>query len=158
MDSVTVCLSKGLGAPVGSVLAGTRAFIEGARRLRKMWGGGMRQVGVLAAAGLYALDNEWPRLAEDHRRARAFAEALVGAPGLAIDLASVETNIVNVGFTPRTDVRLAVDSLKEARVWVSSLGPGQMRVVFHRDIDDDGLAWAVDRFRAVGASYAEVAS
>jgi threonine aldolase len=158
MDSVTVCLSKGLGAPVGSVLAGTKPFVAGARRLRKMWGGGMRQVGVLAAAGIYALDHEWPRLAEDHRRARAFAEALVGAAGFAIDVEAVETNIVNVGFTPKTDVRVAVESLREARVWVSSLGPGQMRVVLHRDIDDDALAWAIESFRAVGESYAGAVS
>ncbi len=154
MDSVTVCLSKGLGAPAGSVLAGTKAFIEGARRLRKMWGGGMRQVGVLAAAGLYALDHEWPRLADDHRRARAFAEALERSTGFAIDVEAVETNIVNVEYTLGRDVRLAVEALREAHVWVSSLGPAQMRVVFHRDVDDAGLAWAIDRFRSVGESLA----
>lgn len=149
MDSVTVCLSKGLGAPVGSVLAGSRPFVEEARRVRKMWGGGMRQIGVLAAAGLYALDHELPRLGDDHRRAKAFAEALAGTSGLGIDVASVETNIVNIAWTHAPDVRLAIEMLKNARIWVSSLGPAQIRVVFHRDITDDGLAWAIDRFRSV---------
>jgi threonine aldolase len=155
MDSVTVCLSKGLGAPVGSVLAGSKPFVEGARRLRKMWGGGMRQVGVLAAAGLHALDHELPRLADDHQRARAFAEGLAGVRGLDVDLGSVETNIVNVAWTLPVDVRLVVHGLDAGGVKVSSLGPGQLRVVFHRDVDDAGLAWALRMFRDVAENLAK---
>ena len=158
MDSVTVCLSKGLGAPVGSVLAGSRPFIEDARRLRKMWGGGMRQIGHLAAAGLYALDHELPRLRDDHARAKAFAEALAPVAGLSIDVASVETNIVNVGWTRSTDVRVAIEMLKTGRVLVSSLGPAQIRVVFHRDVGDEALAWTVDRFRSVAEILGKDAS
>ncbi len=154
MHSATVCLSKGLGAPVGSVLAGSRAFVEAARRLRKMWGGGMRQVGILAAAGLFALDHEWPRVAEDHRRARAFAEAIEGVAGFRVDLRLVETNIVNVACTFAAESSRAVAALREHGVFVSSLGPGELRVVFHRDVDDAGLTRATQGFRAVGEAFA----
>ena len=158
MDSVTVCLSKGLGAPVGSVLAGTKSLIQAARRLRKMWGGGMRQAGILAAAGLYALDHELPRLHEDHARARTFAKAVAGMPGYEIDVETVETNIVNVRWTHKADVRLALEMLRDARVLVSSLGPGQMRVVFHRDIDDAGLGRAIESFETIGKLLGMVSS
>src|SRR5439155_13006079 len=88
------CLSKGLAAPVGSLIVGTREFITRARRMRKLLGGGMRQVGVLAAAGLIALDRMVDRLAEDHQNARRLAEGLQGLPGLRVDLSRVQTNIV----------------------------------------------------------------
>ena len=93
-DSVSVCLSKGLGAPVGSVIAGTKGFIEEAFRVRKAWGGGMRQVGILAAAGLYAVKNNVKRLKEDHEKAKYFAENLQGVDGIKVDASEVETNIV----------------------------------------------------------------
>ncbi len=96
-DSVSVCLSKGLGAPVGSVIAGTRDFIEQARRYRKIFGGGMRQAGILAAAGIYALDNNRERLKEDHEKAAFLARELARVPGFTIDLASVQTNIIIIG-------------------------------------------------------------
>jgi threonine aldolase len=95
-DSVTFCLSKGLGAPVGSIVCGGAPFVERARRVRKMLGGGMRQAGILAAAGLVALERMVERLAEDHANARTLAEALATMPGLVVDLASVQTNIVIV--------------------------------------------------------------
>src|SRR5690606_33962584 len=95
-DTVTACFSKGLGAPVGSVLAGGRAAIAEARRIRKMLGGGMRQVGVLCAAALYALGHNFARLVEDHENARRLAEGLSGVDGLSIDPSSVRTNIVNI--------------------------------------------------------------
>src|SRR5262249_29641581 len=93
-DSVSVCFSKGLGAPVGSALTGPRDFIARARRVRKLFGGGMRQAGVLAAAALYALDHHIDRLAEDHANAQVIAEAVADTPGLRLDPAEVDTNIV----------------------------------------------------------------
>lgn len=97
VDSISVCLSKGLGAPVGSVIAGSGEFIEQARRYRKIFGGGMRQAGILAAAGMYALDNNRERLKEDHEKASYLARELSRAPGLTIDMASVQTNILIIG-------------------------------------------------------------
>ena len=94
VDSVTFCVSKGLGAPVGSVICGSAGLIDKARRVRKMLGGGMRQAGVIAAAGIVALEKMVDRLAEDHANARALAEGVAKLPGLAVDLASVQTNIV----------------------------------------------------------------
>ena len=93
-DSVSVCFSKGLGAPVGSALAGSREFIGRARRIRKLFGGGMRQAGVLAAAALYALDHHVERLADDHRNAQVIAKAIADTPGLRLDPPDVETNLI----------------------------------------------------------------
>lgn len=136
-DTVSLCLSKGLGAPVGSVLCGPRDLIREAHRYRKMWGGGMRQVGVLAAAGLVALDH-LPRLADDHARARALADACTAA-GLAV--VPPETNIVMADTPgPAAD---AVDALASLGVRVSAFGPHRLRLTTHRDVDDDALAAAV---------------
>jgi threonine aldolase len=133
-DSATVCLSKGLGAPVGSVLVGDQAFIAEARRRRKMMGGGMRQVGVLAAAGLYALEHHLPRLAEDHLHARRIAERLAGADvGARIDLAGVETNIVNVDYDVAAE--RVVAAARDRGVWVSATGPHRVRLVLHLEVD-----------------------
>ncbi len=99
VDSVSVCLSKGLGAPVGSLLVSTKAFVEEARHYRKIFGGGMRQAGVLAAAGLYALDNNIDRLREDHEKAAAFAQIVGDLPGVRIKKETVQTNIVTVDFS-----------------------------------------------------------
>lgn len=132
-DSVTVCLSKGLGAPVGSVLCGDAAFVARARRNRKMLGGGMRQVGILAAAGLYALEHHRARLAEDHANARAFAELVSSAPGIRVDLACVETNIVNVDVD--CDAVPAVARARELGLLVGDSGPRRIRAVTHLDVD-----------------------
>ena len=134
-DSVTVCLSKGLGAPVGSVLCGDDAFITTSHRHRKMLGAGMRQIGVLAAAGLYALEHNRARMAHDHENARAIADALIagGQGRLSIDLASVETNIVNVDL-----VRDALPVVRRAAalgVLLGASGPRRIRVVTHLDVD-----------------------
>src|SRR5438105_2143906 len=99
-DSVSVCFSKGLGAPIGSALAGTREFVTRAKRVRKLFGGGMRQAGVAAAAALYALDHHLDRLAEDHRNARVIAQAVADTPGLRLDPPNVETNMVFVEVDP----------------------------------------------------------
>jgi threonine aldolase len=128
-DSLSVCLSKGLGAPVGSVLLGTRPFIASARRTRKILGGGMRQAGVLAAAGLHALRHHVARLAEDHANAARLAEALAGAPGLAVEVP--DTNIVWV----EVDARLG-DGLVPALAQrgVLATGTSRVRLVTHLDV------------------------
>jgi len=138
-DSVMFCLSKGLGAPVGSVLCGPAAFVDEARVVRKRLGGGMRQVGILAAAGLYALDHNVERLADDHRRARRLAEALAGVPGFELDPALVETNIVIAALEPPARQAEVLANLAREGVLASAMGPGRVRFVTHLGIDDAAL-------------------
>ncbi len=132
-DTSSVCFSKGLGAPVGSALVGPKPFVVEAHRLRKMWGGGMRQAGVLAAAALYALEHHRARLADDHANARAFAEALAGAPGASLDAASVETNIVNVDLDVPAEAVVA--AARERGLLLNAIGPRRLRAVMHLDVD-----------------------
>ncbi len=136
-DSVSVCLSKGLGAPVGSVLLGERAFIGRALAARKLMGGGMRQAGIIAAGGLYALQHNVDRLADDHRRCRALAQRLATAPGLSIDLSRVQTNMVFADCRPsgRRGAEI-VALLAEAGVLAIDEGPWLVRFVTHLDVDD----------------------
>jgi len=132
-DSVSCCLSKGLGAPIGSVIAGSKAFIEEAFRVRKGWGGGMRQIGIIAAAGLYALKNNIARLKEDHEKARSFAHRLSEIPGIEVDLESVETNIVMFTVSARKIDRF----LEECKMNGVLLGTGKVgviRAVMHMDV------------------------
>jgi len=136
-DSASVCLSKGLGAPVGSVLLGSRDFIARTVAARKLMGGGMRQAGIIAAGGLYALRHNIARLADDHRRCRALAERLVTAPGLAIDLATVQTNMVFADC--RASGKRAAEVvalLADAGVLAIDEGPYLVRFVTHLDVDD----------------------
>jgi len=147
VDMLSVCLSKGLGAPVGSIVAGSSEHIATARRLRKLLGGGMRQAGVLAAAGRIALAEGPALLAADHRRARALAEALAELPGCELDPGGVETNIVFVNT--RGDANDVQRRLEEHGVGTFALGPRRLRFVFHRDAGDDTLAAAVAACRAV---------
>ena len=142
-DTVSVCLSKGLGAPVGSVLASSAERISAARVLRKRYGGGMRQVGVLAAAGTHALDHHVERLAEDHRRAAELAKAVSAARPGVVDPADVETNIVvlDLTTTPLTGPELGA-AARERGVAVSVLGPRTVRLVTHLDLDDDAVGRA----------------
>lgn len=151
-DSVMFCLSKGLSCPVGSLLCGSRAFIERARRVRRVVGGGMRQAGVLAAAGLVALETMTARLVEDHRRARDLAAGLASIPGLRID--PVETNIVCMRPAGGADdCRRAVSRLRERGVLVSQLSPENLRLVTHRHIGEVEVARALDALReALGES------
>jgi len=145
-DSVMCCLSKGLSAPVGSMLLGSQRFILGARRVRKRLGGGMRQVGVLAAAGIVALEEMIDRLAEDHRRARRLADGLANTRGLIIHPEHLHTNIVIfrlAGPVPPYDA--LVRYLAEQGVWVTNLWGRGIRLVTHRGVDD------ADVERALGA-------
>jgi len=144
-DTVTFCLSKGLSAPVGSVLVGSAEVIGEARRFRKMVGGGMRQAGVLAAAGLIALRDGVDRLADDHRRARRLGEGLASIPGLALDLATVQSNIVrfDVAGLGHTTASFA-DALRTRGVRVSGgAGPSGVRMVTHRHIEDASIDQAL---------------
>ncbi len=142
VDSLTFCLSKGLGAPIGSVLCGTEEWIQRAHRYRKMLGGGMRQAGIIAAAGLYALENHVEDLAEDHRRARDLAEALDACPNIDIDLDQVHSNIVL--FTPLNASPQEVCEALSSKVRVLPFGAGQIRAVLHRDISDDDLQRVIE--------------
>jgi threonine aldolase len=144
-DSVMFCLSKGLAAPVGSMLAGSAAFIAEARRKRKLLGGGMRQVGVLAAACLVALEDSPRKLAADHANARFLAEGLERIPGIQIDPRKVATNIVvfDVSGTGRTPAALSV-LLKRDGVLINGINDRQMRAVTHYDVTREDCAHALD--------------
>ncbi len=139
-DSISVCLSKGLGAPVGSVLAGSAEFIDRAHRYRKIWGGGMRQAGILAAAGLYAIENHLQRLKDDHARAQRLAKSLSQYPWVKVDLQAIQTNIViadvqEMGLKAPDVVVL----LKQKGLLCIAFSPTKMRMVTHLDIDDNDI-------------------
>ncbi|MFZ4633241.1 MAG: threonine aldolase family protein [Saprospiraceae bacterium] len=138
-DTISLCLSKGLGAPVGSLLTGPRDFIAEARRVRKVMGGGMRQAGFLAAAGLYALHHHVDRLGEDHEHARMLAETLSNQP-YAANIRPVETNIVIFDLTPPWTPATFMARLAEMGVKVSGFGPQTIRIVTHLDVSREMVA------------------
>ena len=144
-DSVSLCLSKGLGAPVGTVLVGGKAFIARAHRHRKLLGGGMRQAGILAAAGLHALEHHVERLEEDHANAKRLAEGLAGLKGLTLDPAQVQTNMVFASMAPDKLDGL-VQHLKKADILI--LPNANLRLVTHLDVQSTDVAKVVDAFRA----------
>jgi threonine aldolase len=150
-DSVTFCLSKGLCAPVGSVLCGSKAFIAKAQRLRKMLGGGMRQAGILAAAGIVALEQMTGRLVQDHARAKKLADGLRQIAGLTLDPGTLATNMVFLSLT--ADVKYTTDEfikcLKERGVLIGATGERAYRLVTHYWIDDEGVEKTVEAFRGV---------
>lgn len=146
--TVMFCLSKGLCAPVGSMLLGSRALIDRGRSIRKMMGGGMRQSGVLAAAGLIALEEMPARLPEDHANARWMAEQIAEIPGCVIDLATVQTNIVIFRSARRTATEI-VEALKRQGVLCGTAGPDEVRFVTHRDVDRAACGRAVSLLCAV---------
>ncbi|MCY1138620.1 aminotransferase class I/II-fold pyridoxal phosphate-dependent enzyme [Actinoplanes sp. Pm04-4] len=142
-DTLSVCLSKGLGAPAGSLIIGSRENMARARVLRKRLGGGMRQVGILAAAGLHALENHIDRLADDHARARRLAEAL--APYGVVDPAAVRTNIVLLDLSKTTlDAPSLTARAAEQGVLISPMLPSIARIITHLDVDDAGVDRAID--------------
>lgn len=144
VDSVTFCLSKGLGCPMGSILAGSAAYIKEARRWRKMVGGGLRQAGIIAAAGIVALETMVDRLVEDHRNARRLAEGLSQLPGIAVDLDAVQTNIVMMEIVdPRIDPRQFVRALAEHGVKIGSPYGSRIRAVTHYQITPDDIDYAL---------------
>jgi len=152
LDSVMFCLSKGLGAPVGSMIVGSREFIEKGRIYRKMFGGGMRQVGVLAAAGRVALEESPKRLHVDHQNARRLAKGIAEIPGLQIDQEKVQTNIVifDCKQTGLDAVHLC-DALKPQGIWALDTAPYSVRFVTHCDVDSEGIERALVVLREVVA-------
>ena len=143
-DTVMFCLSKGLGAPVGSMLVGSAELMARARIYRKALGGGMRQAGVLAAAGLIALEEGPGRLHEDHANARLLAEALANIEGVAIDLETVETNIVIFRLTAGRSAAELVARLKARGVLAGAVGPDAIRLVTHRDVSREACIDAAE--------------
>src|SRR6266478_4487271 len=150
VDSVMFCLSKGLGAPVGSMVVGSHAFIEKSRIYRKMFGGGMRQAGVLAAAGRIALEESPKRLAIDHQNAKLLAEGIAKIPSLQIDPNVVKTNILifDCKQTGMDAVQLC-DALKPHGIWALDTAPYSVRFVTHCDVDAQGIERALEVLRAV---------
>jgi threonine aldolase len=144
-ETISVCLSKGLGAPIGSVMLSTKDRVSKARIWRKRYGAGMRQVGLLAGAAHYALDNNISRLSEDHRRAKEIAIAIASVDASLIDPNTVETNIVGLDLSalPITAAEFAART-KEAGLWISALGPKYARLVTHLDFDDAQCAQAIE--------------
>ena len=149
VDTLSFCFSKGLGAPVGSMMLGTKEVVDRARRVRKMLGGGMRQVGVLCAAAKVALETGVERLAEDHANAKRLADGIAEAWPGAIDPSGVETNILYVDTGDRGAEETA-GALKEKGVLVGPMGARRLRLVTHRDVDAAGIERAIAAFRALG--------
>ncbi len=148
VDTVMFCLSKGLGAPIGSMLCASAELVREARVVRKRMGGGMRQVGVMAAAGLWALEHNLDRLAEDHERARRLARALAESPGFEIDPDTVQTNIV-IATLPRPErTERVLEALRSEGILAGDMGPGRVRFVTHLDIDDTLLQRAAEVLRS----------
>ncbi len=156
-DSVSVCFSKGLGAPIGSALAGSREFVARGRRIRKLFGGGMRQAGTAAAAALYALDNHVERLAEDHRNAKVVAQGIADTPGLRLDPPDVETNLIWFEVDPDwTTARDVAAALKQRGVLVHVAGPYTLRACTHLDVSSAQAERAAEAFRQVSRTAAGV--
>ena len=149
-DSVSLCLSKGLGAPVGSVLVGSASFISRARRLRKMLGGGMRQVGMMAAAGLYAIDHNVSRLKDDHIRAKTLAQGLNDISGIHVDMDSVQTNMVYMQV-PEAMKSTLPERLMAGNIRISP-AKKMFRLVVHKDIDDDGISAMLHQLASIMAT------
>ena len=145
-DSVMFCLSKGLCAPVGSVLLGSQAFIEEAWKIRKIWGGGMRQAGVLAAAGLVGLEQMPQRLHEDHENVRLLAEALNDLRQVEVDLESVQTNIVMAHLHDTTSAAFLAQ-LKEHAILAGAIAPHQVRFVSHKDVSREDILKIIQTLR-----------
>jgi threonine aldolase len=149
-DSVSVCLSKGLGAPIGSLVAGSKLFVDRVHRFRKMFGGGMRQVGIIAAAGIYALDHHVERLREDHQNAKRLAVSLKEFKGVSIDPRHVETNIVifDVANTRMTTLQVA-EAMKKEGVLIHVIGKTQIRLVTHLNVTAEDIEKALKAFKKI---------
>ncbi|MEX0723593.1 MAG: GntG family PLP-dependent aldolase [Gracilimonas sp.] len=137
-DTISVCFSKGLGAPVGSMLLSSKERIAKARRYRKMWGGGMRQVGLLAAAADYALDNNWDKLKEDHRRAKEVAQVIFESKHLAVDMNKLQTNIL-LFDTVKENAESVLKKLSDKGIQMIPFGPNTIRATFHFEITDEDV-------------------
>ncbi|MBT3449924.1 MAG: aminotransferase class I/II-fold pyridoxal phosphate-dependent enzyme [Bacteroidetes Order II. Incertae sedis bacterium] len=148
-DTISVCLSKGLGTPIGSVLVGSSDHMLQARRIRKMLGGGMRQVGILAAAGLYALEHHRGELAQDHEKASVLASGLAAFSCVTLDPDDVETNIIMFDINDGRDALTIISELSNAGVRMVAFGPKTIRVTTHRDISSEDIDLALERASTV---------
>ena len=148
-DTVNVCFSKGLGAPIGSALAGPKTLIDRARWFKKMFGGGFRQAGIIAAGALYAIESNRDRLPWDHTHARLFAEAIDDLPGLVVNLDAVQTNIVYFDVPEALEFAAA---LRASGVDTLTAGPDRIRAVFHLDVSEDDTLRAIEILREVAAA------
>ncbi len=147
-DTISICMSKGLGAPVGSLLIGSKDYIKQARRVRKYFGGGMRQAGYLAAACIYALDNHIERLDEDHKKAKEIESALVGLPYVE-NVLPVETNIVIFELSGDITAEACLNKLREHNIMAVAFGPKEVRFVTHLDYSDDMLNETIKALRSI---------
>ena len=150
-DTISICLSKGLGAPVGSLLVGSKEDISKAHRWRKIFGGGMRQAGVIAAAGIYALENNISRLAEDHERAKTLANAINEMDMFSVDLDGVQTNMVYIKVIGEINAEQMVEKLAGHDVHVLALGDDLLRAVTHIHITDDDINNSINAFRIISS-------
>ena len=148
-DSVSICLSKGLGAPVGSLLVGSKPFIAKASRWRKLFGGGMRQSGFLAACGLFALEHNIERLAEDHKRAKYLADSISQIDGFSIDLDSVETNMVYIDSD--MGAKKLMQELANQGIDVLDVGPTAVRAVIHLHVTDEDIEKVIQAFTTLNS-------
>jgi threonine aldolase len=149
-DSVSLCFSKGLGAPAGSVIAGSAEFIDRAHYYRKAYGGGMRQAGFLAAAAIYAIENHVERLKEDHKRARSLAQAVNDIPGFVVNLGTVQTNIVviDTSLSGKSAPEL-VDDMLQLGVKMSAFSPTRIRAVTHLHISDTDIDQTIEVLKKI---------
>lgn len=146
-DTVSVCFSKGLGAPVGSMIAGSREIIKIAHKNRKVFGGGMRQAGFLAAAAQYAVDHNVQRLAEDHRNARLLAEGISSLPGISVDLKTVQTNIIYIQVDQsRISAHEIVKALNKKNILILALGSSRIRAVTHLNVSREEILQSIEAF------------
>ncbi|CAI8264688.1 MAG: L-allo-threonine aldolase [Methanobacteriota archaeon] len=150
-DSISICLSKGLGAPIGSILVGNSKFIRLAHRWRKMFGGGMRQAGVIAAAGLYALENNISRLVEDHNRAKRLASSINELEMFSVNLDGVQTNMVYIKVLGKTNAEKVVEKLSEHDIHVLALGDDLLRAVTHIHITDEDIEKSINAFKMISS-------
>jgi threonine aldolase len=149
-DTVSVCFSKGLGAPMGSALAGTREKIEAARKYRKIFGGGMRQIGILAAAAIFALDHNIERLKEDHEKAKWLAKELGGLSGIGLDMNSVQTNIIIFDISGRAEsADKLISRLKAKGILISEMGISTLRAVTHLDVSMEQIKMAAAEIKSI---------
>tara|TARA_R100001143_G_C3361367_1_gene137067 strand:- start:1034 stop:2050 length:1017 start_codon:yes stop_codon:yes gene_type:complete len=142
-DTISICFSKGLGAPVGSMMLSDEKTVKAARRIRKMWGGGMRQTGLLAAAAKYGYDNHYELISDDHRRAKEFAQVILDHPDFIIDYDSVHTNIVLFDMKEGS-AGIALEHFSEHGVEMIPFGPKTIRATFHFQVDDEDLAKVIE--------------
>ena len=143
-DSVSMCFSKGLGAPIGSIIAGTSEFIAEALRCRKQFGGAMRQVGYLAAAADFAIENNFPRLKDDHAKARAFAEIISESPAISLNMENVVTNIIMFHLTGELDAGKIATQLQGKGILLHAMGPRSIRVVTHLNVTQEQVVAAAE--------------